>query len=191
MPPQRLYEFDAYDFENPLYGLDEVLAVIPQRFEMLQLHGVVHVDREGDGLVGFVDLSPQDFWCRGHFPGYALMPGVLQCEAAAQLAGFYARKFQVLGGDFVGFGGVKDVRFRQPVRPPCRLVLMAQVVKLRAGKLAEFAIQGFVDGAMVFNGVMLGVPIARGETHAERAAKERAAKRAARTAAAAPASANA
>ena len=177
MPPPSLYDFSAHDFESPLYGLDEVLEVNPQRFEMLQLHGVAHVDREGHGLVGYVDLKEDDFWCRGHFPGYPLMPGILQCEAAAQLAGFYARKFQVLGGDFVGFGGIHDVRFRAPVRPPCRLVLCAKVVKLRPRKQASFAIQGFVDGAMVFNGTMIGVPIQKGQTHAEKAAEERAAKR--------------
>ena len=185
MPPRRLYDFTAYDFESPLYGLDDVLEVNPQRFEMLQLHGVVHVDRDGHGAVGFLDLKEDDFWCRGHFPGYPLMPGVLQCEAGAQLAGFYARKFQVLGGDFVGFGGVHDVRFRRPVRPPCRMVLCAKVTELREGKRAEFAIQGFVEGQMAFNGVMIGVPIQRGETHAERAAAERAEKRRARREAAA------
>lgn len=177
MPPRSLYDFSEFDFENPLFGLDEVLEVNPQRFEMLQLHGVVHVDKERHGGVGFVDLSPDDFWCRGHFPGYPLMPGVLQCEAAAQLAGFYARKFKVLGGDFVGFGGINNVRFRAPVRPPCRLVVCVKVTDLRPGKRASFDIQGFVDGRMVFNGEMIGVPIQRGQTHAEKAAEERTVRR--------------
>ena len=158
----------------------------PQRFEMLQLHGVVYVDEERHGAVGFVDLKEDDFWCRGHFPGYPLMPGILQCEAAAQLAGFYARRFQVLGGDFVGFGGIQDVRFRVPVRPPCRLVLCVKVTELRPGKRATYDIQGFVNGKMVFNGGMIGVPIKKGQTHAEKAAEERAAKRRARVQAAAP-----
>ncbi|NNJ24201.1 3-hydroxyacyl-ACP dehydratase FabZ family protein [Alienimonas chondri] len=177
MPPPSLYDFSKYDFDNPLYGLNDVLEVNPQRFEMLQLHGVVHVDREEHGAIGFLDLKEDDFWCRGHFPGYALMPGVLQCEAAAQLAGFYARKFKVLGGDFVGFGGMQNVRFRRPVRPPCRLVLCVKTTSLRPGRRASFDLQGFVDGKMVFNGEMIGVPIERGQTHAEKAAEERADKR--------------
>ena len=57
-------------------------------------------------------------------------------------------------------------------------------MELREGKRADFSIQGFVDGKMVFNGGMIGVPIQRGETHAEKAAAERAQRRRARLAAA-------
>ncbi|HEX6986374.1 MAG TPA: beta-hydroxyacyl-ACP dehydratase, partial [Planctomycetaceae bacterium] len=90
---------------------------------------------------------------------YPLMPGVIQCEAAAQLANFYARKFNILGGDFLGFGGMDDVRFRAPVFPGSRLDLMARAARVKAGRLAEFEFQGFVGGAMAFSGRMTGVAI--------------------------------
>ena len=161
MPPPKLYEFSQFDFDHPKFGPDEIARVNPQRFEMQQLSGVVELDTENHGAVGFLDVTEDAFWCRGHFPGYAMMPGVIQCEAAAQLAGFYCRRQGLLGGDFVGFGGMNEVRFRLPVRPPCRLVLMVKTTRLRAGRRAEFDIQGFVDGRAVFSGNMIGVPIAR------------------------------
>lgn len=167
MPPQALYEIDTFDFEKPLYGIDEIRAVNPQRFEMEQLSGVVHVDREGHGIVGFKDVTDDEFWCRGHMPGYPLMPGVMQCEAAAQLANFYARKFKMLGGDFLGFGGMDSVRFRAPVYPGSRLDLLAKVIRLRAPRRAEFAIQGFVGGTMVFSGEMIGVAISKSDPGSE------------------------
>ncbi|HEX6984382.1 MAG TPA: beta-hydroxyacyl-ACP dehydratase [Planctomycetaceae bacterium] len=163
MPPQVLYDLDAFDFENPVYTIEDIREVNPQRFEMEQLTAVVHVDRENHGIVGYKQLTQDEFWCRGHMPGYPLMPGVIQCEAAAQLANFYARKFNILGGDFLGFGGMDDVRFRAPVFPGSRLDLMARVIKLRAPRRAEFAIQGFVNGTMVFSGEMIGVAISKND----------------------------
>ncbi|HAH46446.1 MAG TPA: beta-hydroxyacyl-ACP dehydratase, partial [Planctomycetaceae bacterium] len=57
------------------------------------------------------------------------------------------------------FGGMNDVRFRSPVFPNQRLVIMAQLARIRAGKRAEFNFQGLVGDSMVFSGQMIGVPI--------------------------------
>ncbi len=162
MPAKPLYDYAQYNFDEPLFNLEEVRKVNPQRHEMEQLSGVVHVDRENHGLVGYKDVSDEEFWIRGHMPGFPLMPGVIQCEASAQLAGFYARKYDLLeAGDFLGFGGMNDVRFRRPVSPGCRLVICVRCTKVKIKRLAEFDFQGFVDNKMVFNGSMIGVPIMR------------------------------
>jgi len=87
---------------------------------------------------------------------------VILCECAAQLAGFYARKYDVLGdGDFLGFGGMNEVRFRAPVFPGSRLLLMVAATKIKPKRLSEFEFQGFVNEKMVFSGTMIGVHINR------------------------------
>jgi 3-hydroxyacyl-[acyl-carrier-protein] dehydratase len=165
MPPQTLYDLSQLDFDNPLFDLGEIRKVNPQRHEMEQLTGILLVDRENHGLVGFKDVTDQEFWTRGHMPGFPLMPGVILCECAAQLAGFYARKYNILGaGDFLGFGGMSDVRFRRPVFPGERLVIAARVTRIRPKRRAEFEFQGFVEEKMVFSGEMIGVPIDRTTT---------------------------
>jgi 3-hydroxyacyl-[acyl-carrier-protein] dehydratase len=165
MPPQTLYDISQFDFDHPLFDLDEIRKVNPQRHEMEQLTGIVHIDRENHGLVGFKDVTDREFWVRGHMPGFPLMPGVVLCECAAQLAGFYARKYNILGaGDFLGFGGMSDVRFRRPVFPGERLIIAARVTGIRAKRRAEFEFQGFVNEKMVFSGEMIGVPIDRNTT---------------------------
>mgnify|MGYP002629968040 FL=1 len=162
MPAKALYDYAEYNFDKPMFDLNEVRKVNPQRHEMEQLTGVVHIDRENHGLVGFKDVTDDEFWIQGHMPGYPLMPGVMLCDAAAQLAGFYARKYDLLeAGDYLGFGGMNDVRFRRPVYPNCRLIICAKSVKVKKKRMAEFEFQGFVDGKMVYNGVMIGVPISR------------------------------
>lgn len=158
---QPLADYSQYDFEHPMFDLEAIRTVNPQRFEMEQLTAVVHVDPEQHLVVGYKDVTDHEFWIRGHMPDYALMPGVILCESAAQLGGFYARKYKILGGDYLGFGGINEVRFRAPVYPNCRLVLVVHVTKLRPNRLVEYDFQGFVNDKMVFNGNMIGVPIHR------------------------------
>lgn len=167
MPPRALYNVDDFDFSKPMFTIDEIRRVNPQRNEMEQLTAIIHVDRENHGIVGYKDITDEEFWIAGHMPGFPLMPGVVLCECAAQLAGFYARKYDILGGDYLGFGGMNDVRFRSPVFPGARLVLMARVTRVRPHRRAEFEFQGYVDGKMVFSGEMIGVPIHR-EQHVGR-----------------------
>jgi 3-hydroxyacyl-[acyl-carrier-protein] dehydratase len=160
MPAPPIYPLESINYDQPLYTIEDIRAVNPQRFEMEQLTAILWVDTEGHGLIGYKDVTDREFWVRGHMPEFALMPGVVLCECAAQLAGFYARKHKVLGGgDFLGFGGMEEVRFRSPVLPGDRLLLMAKVFRLRPGKRAEFDFQGYVGQKMVFSGRMIGVPI--------------------------------
>jgi len=161
MPPPILYDLSTIDFARPVYDIEAIRRVNPQRNQMEQLTAIVHIDRENHGLVGYKDITEDEFWVPGHMPGFPLMPGVVMCEAAAQLASFYARKYRVLGGDFVGFGGMDEVRFRLPVFPNCRLILMARLTDLRSNRRAKFDFQGLVKDQVVFTGSMVGVPISR------------------------------
>lgn len=161
MPPPVLYDVSQFDYDNPMFTLQDIRRVNPQRHEMEQLTAIVHIDRENNGCVGYKDITEKEFWVTGHMPGFSLMPGVMLCECAAQLAGFYARKYEIIGGDYLGFGGMDNVRFRKPVFPGCRLVVAVQVTKIRPKRRAEFEFQGFVDNRMVFSGEMIGVPITR------------------------------
>ena len=90
------------------------------------------------------------------------MPGVVQCEAAAQLGGFYARKYGLISGEYLGFGGMDEVRFRKPVFPGARLDLIAMVTRVMARRLAQVRFQGWVDGELMLEGQMLGVTVTKG-----------------------------
>ncbi len=161
MPPPPFVDLSKLNFDKPMFDLQEIRRVNPQRHEMEQLSGILLIDQEHNVIVGYKDVTHEEFWTTGHMPGFPLMPGVILCECAAQLAGFYARKYNLLGGDYLGFGGMDNVRFRYPVFPGCRLVLAAKVTKIRKGRRAEYDFQGFVGERMVFSGSMIGVPIER------------------------------
>lgn len=161
MPPQAIYDYTQYDFSRPVYDIEAIRRINPQRNQMEQLTAIVYVDTAHHGLVGYKDVTEDEFWVPGHMPGFPLMPGVVMCECAAQLASFYAQKYKLLGGDFLGFGGMDGVKFRGPVFPNCRLILLARMTELRPNRRAVFDFQGFVNDAVVFSGSMTGVPITR------------------------------
>lgn len=156
MPAQPFCDLNSLDFAHPALNLDDVRKVNPQRFEFEMLSGILFVDEQRGLMAAWKDLTMEDFWVRGHIPGRPLFPGVLMIEAAAQMSSYYISK--ALGGDkFVGFGGVDAVKFRGQVIPPCRFVLLGQMVEMRPRRAISDC-QGFVDGKMVFEGRITGMP---------------------------------
>lgn len=159
MPPPPIYDIASIDFDKPVYTLDDIRALNGQRHEMEQLTAIVYANEQTDTIVGYKDVTEDEFWCRGHFPDFPIMPGVIQCEVAAQLASFFSKKYDLLDGSLLGFGGMDAVRFRAPVYPNSRLVIAAHLLKLRRGRQATFEFQGYVDEKMVFSGQSIGVPL--------------------------------
>jgi 3-hydroxyacyl-[acyl-carrier-protein] dehydratase len=97
---------------------------------------------------------------RGHMPDYPLLPGVLMCEAAAQMVSWYTITSGLKVGDFLAFGGMEDVRFRGPVRPGDRLLLIGKGRRVHR-RQTIFNVQGFVGNSLVFHADIIGVPINR------------------------------
>ncbi|MCY2947631.1 MAG: beta-hydroxyacyl-ACP dehydratase [Planctomycetota bacterium] len=134
-----------------------------QRYEMEQLDGIVLLDPTLQLIVGYKDVRPDEFWVRGHMPGYPLMPGVLMCEAAAQLSSYYSYATKQIAGDFVGFAGMEEVRFRQPVKVGQRLYLVGKALKVTRRSVI-FNVQAFVETTFVFNANITGIALFRTES---------------------------
>jgi 3-hydroxyacyl-[acyl-carrier-protein] dehydratase len=160
MPPEAHFNLAQVNLDRVLVDREAIRLVNPQRFEFEQLDAIVFMDPAQHVVIGYKDVRPDEFWVRGHMPGYALLPGVLMCEVAAQLCGYYILSHKLMEGDFMGFGGLENVRFRQPVYPGERLVLVGKVTKLHR-RQATCNVQGFVKNAMVFHGDVVGVPLQR------------------------------
>jgi 3-hydroxyacyl-[acyl-carrier-protein] dehydratase len=150
----------SIDLNHVIVDLDGIRKVNLQRFEMEQLTAIVLIDPTQHIIAGYKDVRADEFWVRGHLPNYPLFPGVLICEAAAQLCSYYISTQGLAGGDFIGFGGLENVRFRGQVRPGDRLLLISKVTKLHR-RQTIFDVQGFVGSKRVFNGDVIGVPLTR------------------------------
>ncbi len=164
MPPPPLIDIRTIDCSTILADQEAIRRVNPQRHEMEQLTAIVYVDHEEKLVIGYKDVVANEFWSRGHMPDFPLLPGVLMCESAAQLASYYCQIIDLMEGDgFIGFGGMEDVRFRGIVRPGDRLVIACKATRLNR-RQSIFETQGFVDAQLVFQARIIGVPITLPET---------------------------
>jgi 3-hydroxyacyl-[acyl-carrier-protein] dehydratase len=154
-----ILDFSEYDPNQVIADLSEIRRYNLQRFEMEQLSGICYVDQERHICAGFKDITHEEFWVRGHMPKAPLMPGVMMCEAAAQLSSYFAQKYDLLGAKVVGFGGLEEVKFRDGVLPGNRLVIVVQMLKVRRGAMIVCRFQGFVNQGMVVEGRLKGIPL--------------------------------
>jgi len=158
MPPALLFSLEGIDLDAKTVPMDEVRAVNPQRHEMEQLTGIIHVDAESGRLVAERQIGADEWWMRGHIPGRPLMPGVLMIEAAAQACAYLYKVLTPEEQRFIGFGGLEKVKFRGAVLPGDRLLILVRVIELRPRR-AIFATQCMVGDRIVFHGHVVGVPM--------------------------------
>lgn len=159
MPKEMIVDLDTIDMNHVVADIEEIRKYNPQRFEMEQLTSVIYYDKTRHAAVGYKDVRHDEFWVRCHMPGMPLMPGVVMLEAAAQLCSFVTQRFDLLGAEMVGFGGLEDVRFRDPVLPGDRLYLMCELGKVRRGRMIHSKFQAVVRGNIAVDGTLKGIPI--------------------------------
>ncbi len=156
MPPELI--MDPKDIpQTVIADIEAIRKFNPQRFEMEQLTAITHLDPEKWTIVGYKDITEKEFWVRGHMPNMPLMPGVVMCEAAAQLCSYFASAVKLIGPtEFVGFSGMEDVRFRGTILPGSRFWIVGESEVKKMTRRLRFRMQGFVDGKFVFNAIILG-----------------------------------
>jgi len=159
MPVQPLADLGDLDLTRTIHGRAELDAVLKQRGTFSMVDGVLHLDLDGDLVVGFKDVRSDDWWARDHIPGRPIFPGALMVEASAQLGSFdyFQRRPEELGA-FVGFIGIDRTRFRQVVEPDCRLFLVGRVHRMRR-TMFTYRFQGLVNDEIVFESEITGMQV--------------------------------
>ncbi len=157
MPPPLLFPIDEIDLDTLVVTQEEIYQTLAHRHEFMLLDGLAFLDIEAKRAVAIHEVREDAWWVRGHIPGRPLLPGVIMIEAAAQVCSFFAARALSLN-HFVVFGGVNDVKFREAVVPPARLIILIQAVELRSRRTVS-KMQGLVNGRLVVEGRIIGLPL--------------------------------
>jgi beta-hydroxyacyl-ACP dehydratase FabZ len=114
-------------------GITEIMKLLPHRYPMLLIDRILDVAEDNNKIVGLKNVSANEQFFQGHFPGAPVMPGVLIVEAMAQCAAvLFLRDMPDRDEKLFLFGGVDKARFRKPVVPGDQLILECVVLQRRA-----------------------------------------------------------
>ena len=127
-----------------------ILETIPHRYPFLLVDRMLEVE-EGVRAVGVKNVTANEWFFQGHFPGHPIMPGVLIIEALAQVGAVALLSQPANRGRLVYFAGIDGVRFRRPVIPGDVLRLEVQVTKVR-GPIGKGSARATVEGQVVAEG---------------------------------------
>ncbi|MGA9754823.1 MAG: 3-hydroxyacyl-ACP dehydratase FabZ [Desulfobaccales bacterium] len=143
-------------------SLEEIQRVLPHRYPFLLVDRVINLEL-GKRIEGLKNVTINEPFFQGHFPGRPIMPGVLIVEAMAQVGGILALLStpENLGNPALFLLGMDKVRFRQPVIPGDQLRIMVEV--LRSGKkFWKMKAQALVDQTLVAEGEVMAA-VGQGE----------------------------
>lgn len=152
---QEENRLDPNNYEDFVFDINQIKEILPHRYPFLLIDRVISFDIDNKSLISYKNLTANEEFFQGHFPGQPVMPGVLIVEAMAQAGGlliFASEEKKVTDGKIALFMSIKNAKFRKPVVPGDQLVIETNITYKR------FNTYSFQSAAYV-----LGVKVAEAE----------------------------
>ena len=131
-----------------VYGIEDIMKVLPHRYPFLLVDRIVEIE-ENKRIVGLKNVTINEPFFAGHFPGHPVMPGVLIIEAMAQVGGMLLMgSVKDAESKVVYFMSLDNVKFRRPVKPGDQIRFELDVIQIR-GPVCKMRGVGKVDGEIV------------------------------------------
>ena len=142
--------------EPAVYTVEDIMQVLPHRYPFLLVDRILEIE-EGKRIVGLKNVTINEPFFQGHFPGHPIMPGVLIIESMAQVGGMLLmRTIDDPSTKVVYFMSLDNIKFRRPVRPGDQLRIECEVLQIR-GAMCRMRGVATVDGQVVTEGEMAAV----------------------------------
>lgn len=154
-PAKLLFDLSAIDLKGEMVSKEGLELVIPHRGQMALLDRIVWHTPDYCRGVAVHRARPDEFWCAGHFPPRAIMPGVIMVEIGAQLAA-YLYNVRKKTTNIAVFLRIDECSFRAMVEPGQDLFVLCSEIKASRRRFIS-EIQGMVDGKVAFEARITGM----------------------------------
>lgn len=137
------------------YDIRKIMEFLPHRYPFILVDRILELT-PGEQIVALKNVTINEPFFQGHFPGNPIMPGVLVLEAMAQAGGIlaYETTMKDAKGKIIYFMGLDNVRFRKPVIPGDQLMLHMKLLRIRA-RAAKMEGVAMVEGQPVAEAIMM------------------------------------
>ena len=136
-----------------MLDINDIKNILPHRYPFLLVDRIIELE-PGKRVVGLKNVTANEEYFNGHFPGYPVMPGVLIIEALAQTGAVGVLSMDEYKGELVLFAGIDKVKFRRQVVPGDQLRLEVEVTKLR-GRVGKCQAKAFVGEELAVEGELM------------------------------------
>lgn len=133
-----------------MLDINEIMERIPHRYPFLLVDKILEIE-EGKRAVGLKNVTINEPFFQGHFPGYPVMPGALILESLAQVGAVAVLSLPENKGKLGMFVGIDKFKFKSQVKPGDTLTLEAEMLQMRMN-IGKAKVKASVDGKMVAGG---------------------------------------
>lgn len=120
---------EALDIKGKVLDINTIMKILPHRYPFLLVDRIIELTDKK--IIGIKNVTINEPFFQGHFPGQPIMPGVLIIEAMAQVGGVGALNMSDNLGKLAYFMSIKAARFRKPVVPGDQLVIEVEILKTK------------------------------------------------------------
>ncbi|HEY9849546.1 MAG TPA: 3-hydroxyacyl-ACP dehydratase FabZ [Leptolyngbyaceae cyanobacterium] len=145
---------DSGTSTKTVFTIEEIQKLLPHRYPFLLVDRIIDYVPEKQA-VGIKNVSINEPFFQGHFPGRPIMPGVLIVEAMAQVGGVVLTQLPGMTGSLFLFAGIDNVRFRRPVVPGDRLIMTVELLCLKRRRFAKMQARAEVDNQLACEGELM------------------------------------
>jgi len=143
---------EKLDIKGKVVDINAIQKILPHRYPFLLVDRIIEsTDKK---VIGIKNVTINEPFFQGHFPGHPIMPGVLILEAMAQVGGVGALNLPENKGKLAYFLSIKEAKFRKPVMPGDQLVIEVEILKAKLSVMKVMA-TARVDGEVVTEAEMM------------------------------------